>query len=70
MACFAVLDTTTKLVTASVPALMALWVLFLVQALAIGSYVLVTRGWASLKMVQRYAAVSSAHLQNAIAKLD
>ncbi len=26
-------------------------------------------GWASLKMVQRYAAVSSAHLQNAIAKL-
>lgn len=26
-------------------------------------------GWASLKMVQRYAAVSSAHLQTAIARL-
>jgi drug/metabolite transporter (DMT)-like permease len=49
MACFVVLDTTTKVVTASVPMLMALWVLFLVQALVIGSYVLVARGWASLK---------------------
>lgn len=49
MACFTVLDTSTKVVTASVPALMALWVLFLVQMLVIGSYVLVARGWASVK---------------------
>jgi len=49
MACFVVLDTTTKVVTASVPMLMALWVLFLVQTVAIGGYVLVARGWASLK---------------------
>ena len=49
MACFVVLDTTTKVVTASVPMLMALWVLFLVQALVTGGYVLAVRGWASLK---------------------
>jgi drug/metabolite transporter (DMT)-like permease len=49
MAGFVVLDTTTKVVTASVPALMALWVLFLLQALLTSAYVLVVRGWASLK---------------------
>jgi drug/metabolite transporter (DMT)-like permease len=48
MACFVVLDTTTKLVTASVPMLMALWVLFLVQVLVTGTYV-AARGLASLK---------------------
>lgn len=47
--CFVVLDTTTKLVTAAVPALMALWVLFLVQALVTGGYVLAVRGPSSLK---------------------
>jgi drug/metabolite transporter (DMT)-like permease len=46
---FAVLDTTTKVVTASVPLLMALWVLFLVQTVAAGGYVLLTRDRASLK---------------------
>ena len=49
MACFVVLDTTTKVVTAEVPMLMALWVLFLVQALVTGGYVLAARGWASLR---------------------
>jgi len=49
MACFVVLDTTTKVVTASVPMLMALWVLFLVQAVVTGGYVLVARGRSSLK---------------------
>ena len=49
MACFVVLDTTTKRVTVEVPMLMALWVLFVVQALVTGGYVLVVRGGASLK---------------------
>ncbi len=49
MACFVVLDTTTKVVTTGVPMLMALWVLFLVQTLVTGGYVLAVRGWASLK---------------------
>jgi drug/metabolite transporter (DMT)-like permease len=49
LSCFAVLDTTTKGVTASVPLLMALWVLFLVQTVAAGSFVLVARDRASLK---------------------
>jgi drug/metabolite transporter (DMT)-like permease len=49
LSCFAVLDTTTKVVTASVPLLMALWVLFLVQTLAAGAYVLLMRDRASLK---------------------
>lgn len=49
LASFAVLDTTTKVVTASVPLLMALWVLFLVQTLAAGAYVLVARDRDSLK---------------------
>jgi drug/metabolite transporter (DMT)-like permease len=49
LACFAVLDTTTKVVTAAVPLLMALWVLFLVQTLSSGGYVLLARDRASLK---------------------
>lgn len=49
MCCFAVLDTTSKGVMAQVPALMALWVLFLVQALAIGSYVVLVRGISSVR---------------------
>jgi drug/metabolite transporter (DMT)-like permease len=49
LACFAVLDATTKVVTAEVPPLMALWVLFAVQALACGSYVLGVRGVHSLR---------------------
>ena len=49
LASFAVLDTTTKRVTETVPPLMAVWVLFLVQALACTTYVGVRRGFASLK---------------------
>jgi drug/metabolite transporter (DMT)-like permease len=49
LACFAVLDTTTKVVTAEVPPLMALWVLFAVQALASGSYLLAARGPSALR---------------------
>lgn len=48
LACFAVLDTTTKVVTAEVQPLMALWVLFGVQALASGGYLMAVRGVASL----------------------
>lgn len=50
LACFAVLDTTTKVVTSTVPLLMALWVLFLVQVLVTGG-VLLVRGAGSLKTV-------------------
>ena len=49
MCCFATLDTTTKGVTAVVPPLMALWLLFLVQTLASGGYVLTVRGLASMR---------------------
>lgn len=49
MACFAVLDTTTKWVTAVVPPLMALWVLFAVQAFGAGTYLLSTRGLGGLR---------------------
>jgi len=49
MACFATLDTLTKGVTQVVPPLMALWVLFLVQTLAVGSYALGVRGVASVR---------------------
>lgn len=52
MASFVVLDTTTKWVTTTVPTLMALWVLFLVQTLVTGGYVLLARGVASLKTAQ------------------
>jgi len=44
-ACFAALDTTTKLVSASVPLLMALWVRYLFQAAATTAMVLPLRGW-------------------------
>ncbi len=49
LGCFAVLDTSTKVVTATVPLLMALWVLFLVQTVAAGGYVLLARDRSSLK---------------------
>ncbi len=49
MCCFAILDTTTKGVTAAVPPMMALWLLFLVQTLAVGGYVLAVRGVASVR---------------------
>jgi drug/metabolite transporter (DMT)-like permease len=52
MCCFAILDTITKRVTTEVPALMALWLLFLVQTLAIGGYVLAVRGVASVRTTQ------------------
>jgi drug/metabolite transporter (DMT)-like permease len=45
-ACFAALDTTTKvLVSASVPVLMALWFRYLFQAVATTALVLPLRGW-------------------------
>jgi drug/metabolite transporter (DMT)-like permease len=44
-ACFASLDTTTKLVSASVPLLMALWFRYLFQAVATTAVVLPQRGW-------------------------
>lgn len=43
-ACFSVLDTTTKFVSASVPALMALWVRYAFQAVATTAVVLPHRG--------------------------
>lgn len=49
MSCFAVLDTSTKVVTSKVPLMMALWVLFCVQTLATTGYVLVARGLGSVK---------------------
>lgn len=49
LACFAVLDTTTKWVTAEVPQMMALWVLFGVQALGSSSYVWAKRGRAGVR---------------------
>lgn len=45
VACFALLDTTTKAVTLSVPALMALWVRYAFQAIATTLAVLPKRGW-------------------------
>jgi len=49
MMCFAVLDTTTKSTLARVSTLVALWVLFLIQALLTTGYVLYRRGIAGLK---------------------
>lgn len=46
VACFAVLDTTTKLVSLSVPLLMALWFRYAFQAIATTLAVLPRRGWA------------------------
>ncbi len=49
MACFAVLDTTTKYTSASVPLLMALWFRYAFQAVATTLVVLPQRGWAALR---------------------
>lgn len=45
VACFAVLDTTTKIITLSVPVLMALWFRFAFQAVATTVALLPRRGW-------------------------
>ncbi|ABM38573.1 DMT family transporter [Polaromonas naphthalenivorans] len=45
VACFAVLDTTTKVITLSVPVLMALWFRFAFQAMASSVALLPKRGW-------------------------
>jgi drug/metabolite transporter (DMT)-like permease len=45
VACFAVLDTTTKVTTLSVPLLMALWCRYAFQAIATTLAVLPKRGW-------------------------
>ncbi len=49
VACFAVLDTTTKFVSASVPLLMALWFRYFFQAVATTAVVLPMRGLAVLR---------------------
>ncbi len=49
VACFATLDTTTKLLTASVPMAMAMWFRFTFQALATTAIVLPQKGLAGLK---------------------
>lgn len=49
VACFAVLDTTTKFVSLSVPVLMALWFRYAFQAIATTVAVLPKRGWALLR---------------------
>jgi drug/metabolite transporter (DMT)-like permease len=49
VACFAVLDTTTKFISLSVPALMALWFRYAFQAIATTVAVLPKRGWALLR---------------------
>ena len=46
LACFAVLDTTTKVISLSVPLLMALWFRYAFQAIATTLAVLPRRGWA------------------------
>ena len=47
VACFAVLDTTTKIVTLSVPMLMALWFRYAFQAMATTVAMLPSRGWSA-----------------------
>lgn len=49
LACFAILDTTTKSITLSVPVLMALWFRYAFQAIATTVAVLPKRGWALLR---------------------
>ncbi len=49
VACFATLDTTTKIVSAGVPLLMALWFRYFFQAVVTTAVVLPTRGWRSLR---------------------
>ncbi len=51
VACFATLDTTTKLISTGVPLLMALWFRYFFQAVATTALVLPTRGWRSLRTV-------------------
>ena len=48
-ACFATLDTTTKLLTASVPMAMAMWFRFTFQAVITTAFVLPQKGWRGLK---------------------
>ena len=49
VACFATLDTTTKVISAGVPLLMALWFRYFFQAVATTALILPTRGWRSLR---------------------
>jgi drug/metabolite transporter (DMT)-like permease len=49
VACFAVLDTTTKFISLSVPVLMALWFRYAFQAIATTVAVLPSRGWDLLR---------------------
>ncbi len=49
MACFAVLDTTTKFISLGVPVLMAVWFRYAFQAIATTVAVLPKRGWTLLK---------------------
>ena len=51
LVCFVILDTTTKWVTQSVPPLMALWVLFGIQAAVSLAFVSWRRGFASMRTV-------------------
>ena len=47
MACFAVLDTTNKILVAGVPLLMILWVRYMFQAIATSAMMLPKRVWAA-----------------------
>lgn len=49
VACFAVLDTTIKVVSVSVSVLIALWCRYLFQAVTMAALMLPTRGWRSLR---------------------
>ena len=49
VACFAVLDTTTKIVSLSVPVLMAMWFRYAFQAIATTVAMLPSRGWSLLR---------------------
>ena len=49
VACFAVLDTTTKIISLSVPMLMALWFRYAFQAIATTAAMLPSRGWSLLR---------------------
>lgn len=49
VACFAVLDTTTKFISLSVPVLMALWFRYAFQAIATTVTMLPKRGWSLLR---------------------
>ena len=49
VACFAVLDSTVKHLSLSLPVLLAVWFRYLFQALAMSAVVLPTRGWRSLR---------------------